>query len=134
MTHKTEALVYCKHPGVLLNYSALLNALGCFRVSVCLSMHEVSRYLSSGMHFDFFVYDSFRCVDADRCCLLHINEASIINGFLLVGDIEQGSKPELFHWAEINNIPLMGVLQQPVRHDALGDLICASLDLIRHPF
>lgn len=123
MIYKMEAVVYCEHPGVLLNYSALLNTLGCFRVSVCSTMHEVSRCFSSGVRFDFFIYDSFRCQEVDRRYLLHISAASMVNGFLLVGDIEEGRQSELFRWAKTNNVPLMGVLQQPVRHAALDSII-----------
>lgn len=49
-------VVMCQHPGVLLNYSALLNCLGYFKVVLCSNMKEVRRALRNLPSVDFFCW------------------------------------------------------------------------------
>lgn len=76
-------LVLCRHDGVLLNYSALLNDVGYFRIGLCSSIKEVKRALAKTQRIDCFIVDGFKIGTADEQHIRNLNHGCLINRFLL---------------------------------------------------
>lgn len=107
-------MVLCRHAGVLLNYSALLNEIGYFRVGLCLSIKEVVSALADTQRIDCFIVDGFRIGTADERHLRSLNQGCVIKRFLLLGDFVFTDQPRVFAWAKTHQIPLLGMVRQPV--------------------
>ena len=107
-------MVLCRHAGVLLNYSALLNEIGYFRVGLCLSMKEVVSAVADNERIDCFIVDGFRIGSADERYIRSLNHGCVIKRFLLLGDFVFEDQAGVFAWAEAHHIPLLGVVRQPV--------------------
>lgn len=111
--HK-NIMVLCRHAGVLLNYSVLLNEIGYFRVGLCLSMKEVVSAVADSQGIDCFIVDGFRIGTSDERYIRSLNYGCVIKRFLLLGDFVFEDQAGVFAWAKMHQIPLLGVVRQPV--------------------
>ena len=113
-------MVLCRHAGVLLNYSALLNEAGYFRIGLCASMNEVLNAMAKTKRIDCFIVDGFKISTADKRHLKSLNQGCLIKRFLLLGDFAFADQPRVFAWAKAHHIPLLGMARQPVSAGDLG--------------
>ncbi|CRN01562.1 MULTISPECIES: hypothetical protein [Pseudomonas] len=107
-------LVLCRHAGVLLKYSALLNDVGYFRIGLCSSIKEVKRTLATTQQIDCFIVDGFKIGTADEQHIRTLSHGCLIKRFLLLGDFTFADQPKIFAWARTHHIQLLGMLRQPV--------------------
>ncbi|KMT55529.1 hypothetical protein [Pseudomonas fildesensis] len=107
-------MVLCRHVGVLLNYSALLNEVGYFHVILCSSMKEVLSNVAKSKKIDCFIVDGFRVSSTDKQYIRRLNRRCLIKHFLLLGDFAFDDQPHVFTWAKTHCIPLLGMARQPV--------------------
>lgn len=122
---RMEVMVFCTNTGLLLNYSRLLNAIGYFSVSLCSSMQEVLHTLERGLQFDYFIFDNFKCKGHDRHALLSLSAEPAIGKFLLVSEMTFKQRRDFSQWVEGHGVPLLNVLQQPVREAELAGVMHA---------
>lgn len=66
-------LVLCRHAGVLLKYSMLINDVGYFRIGLCSSIKKVKRTLAKNRRIDCFVVDGFKIGSADKQHIRNLN-------------------------------------------------------------
>ena len=107
-------LVLCRHAGVLLKYSALLNDVGYFRIGLCSSIKEVKLALAKTQRIDCVIVDGFKIGTADEQHIRNLNHGCLINRFLLLGDFTFADQPKIFAWASTHHIRLLGMVRQPV--------------------
>ncbi|SDT51226.1 hypothetical protein [Pseudomonas prosekii] len=107
-------MVLCRHVGVLLNYSGLLNEVGYFHVILCSNMKEVLSTVDKTKKIDCFIVDGFRIDSTDKQYIRRLNRRCLIKNFMLIGDLAFGDQPRLFTWAKTHCIPLLGISKQPV--------------------
>lgn len=113
-------MVLCRHAGVLLNYSALLNEAGYFHIILCSNMKEATSNVAKSRKIDCFIMDNFRVSNTDKHCIRHLNRSCLIKHFLLLGDFGFDDQPRVFSWAKKHYIPLLGMARQPVKASDLG--------------
>lgn len=107
-------LVFCVHPGTLLNYSVLLNERGFFHLSLCDTTQQVAHALGRGGYFDLLIHDDF-CFDSnDRDFVLQFARNLNVDSLLFVGDMALAQRREAFNWAREHGVPLFHFLPQPL--------------------
>lgn len=106
-------VVFCRHPGVLLHYCALLNEIGHFQVAPYSSLAEVLTALTKAKKIDCLILDDFLAVDSNKKNILHLSHLGKIKSFLLLGDLSFQEQSHVFAWARKHHIPLSGTIKQP---------------------
>lgn len=119
-SEQKRIIVLCRHAGVLLNYSALFNQLGCFNVSLCSNMNEVLKALRHINSADYFLLDDFKVGSVDEHHIKNLNFGGRIKQFLLVGDFIFDDHCRVFTWARAHHISLLGMIRPPLRTYELG--------------
>ncbi|WP_159936783.1 hypothetical protein [Pseudomonas sp. S35] len=119
-------VVMCQHSGVLLNYSAMLNCLGYFKVVLCSNMKDVRRALGNLRSVDIFLLDDFKVGSVDVQHLIDINCGGRVKRFLLVGDFTFDDHFRVFAWAKAHHISLLGMIRHPVRAHEILDYLTSS--------
>lgn len=113
-TISRRAMVLCSHPGRLLNYSALLNRLEFYHLSLCLNLDEVRKALSGRQRYSLFIHDDFRPGPNELMSLKALSQSNTFRQFLLVGNYSAEEKRGLMQWAWANRVPLLDVLDKPL--------------------
>ncbi|MHC8383988.1 hypothetical protein [Pseudomonas sp. LB3P14] len=116
-------LVFCVHPGSLLNYSALLNERGVFHLSLCASAQEIALVLAQGKYFDLLIHDDFCFDDEDQQIVMQFARNLSVDSLMVVGDMAFGQRRELFNWARENAVPLVHFFQQPLCTNELDKVL-----------
>jgi len=109
-----RAMVLCSHPGRLLDYSALLNRLEFYHLSLCQDMDEVRKALSSQQRYSLFIHDDFVPGASELMSLKTLGQSNAFRQFVLAGHYSSEEKAGLYQWAWRNRVPLLQVLDKPV--------------------
>lgn len=120
-----RVLVLCANPGVLINYSAMLNAQGYFHLSLCASACDIVLAAREGIRFDFFIYDDCRFNVTGRSLMQILDQALQIGHFLAISDMGFGERRQFHNWARSHNLPLRTVLPCPLREEDLNAALAA---------
>lgn len=108
-------LVLCTHPGRLLIYSAILNYLGFFRMTLCSEFAEAQRVCAQQRSsFDLFLHD---VITPDIDYLLQLESMSRARAFehvVLISNVVEDERYRLFEWAWAKHIGLLDVIEKPL--------------------
>lgn len=121
-TTSQRVMVLCSHSGRLINYSALLNHLEFYQVSLCQSLEQVREVLTSRQVYSLFIYDDFEPEFGGLMMLKLLSQRNIFSQLVLVGCFSDEQKMVLFQWAWRNHVPLLGVLDKPIKLAQLRDI------------
>jgi len=122
-----KVVVLCGHFISLIGYSRTFNELGYYSVSLCSSSQEVLDLLRAGRTFEYLVFDAFD-IGRDAAHLERIAGHGAIGAIVLVADVNSQQRRQVFHWAKSRKVPLLGVLQVPLRLQELHEVIgCADV-------
>jgi hypothetical protein len=117
-----KVAVVCENAGALLRYAAALNDLGYFTLSLCGSASELIGLFKTGKQFEYVIFDGFDLgVDAE--IMKQIVGCATITSIITVSDVNSIERKGVFLWAKQNKIPLLGVLQAPLRLSELQPLM-----------
>ncbi|QRY77766.1 response regulator [Pseudomonas sp. PDNC002] len=108
-------LVLCTHPGRLLIYSAILNYLGFFRMTLCSEFSEAQRACSQQRSsFDLFLLDDLT-PDIDYLLKLEaMSRARAFENVVLVSNVVDYERYRLFEWAWEKHVGLLDVIAKPL--------------------
>ena len=109
-----RAMVLCSHPGRLLDYSALLNRLEFYHLSLCQDLDEVRKALSSQQRYSLFILDDFAPGPGELMSLKTLSQSNAFRQFVLAGNYSDREKTGLYQWAWRNRVPLLQVLDRPL--------------------
>lgn len=109
-----RAMVLCSHPGRLLDYSALLNRLEFYHLSLCQDLDAVRKALSSQQRYSLFIYDDFVPGANELMSLQILARGNAFRQFVLAGSYSAEEKAGLYQWAWRNRVPLLQVLDKPL--------------------
>lgn len=117
-----KVLAFCENASSLFRIAAALNALGCYCVSLCNSIAELTRLLERRRCFEYLIFDDFDLVLC-ASCLKRIAEHAAVSSIVTVSDVNSQQRKSIFQWARSHEIPLACVLQAPFRQFELEALI-----------
>ncbi|WP_050999743.1 hypothetical protein [Pseudomonas chlororaphis] len=127
-----KVVVLCKNVSSLLRHASLLNELGYYSVSLCCSVAELIDLLEAGKKFRYLIFDGFDFV-VDARHLEVISWSAAVGSIVAISDVNSMQRERVFRWARQYEIPLLGVLQAPLRFPELqllmgyDDLISSAL-------
>jgi len=124
-----KVVVLCRNASSLLGFSRTLNDLGYYSVSLCGSIEQLVELLEAGKTYRYLVFDDFK-LGVDAQPLEDIAWYRAIASMIIVADANSTQRQRVFHWARAREIPLLGVLQAPLRIAELGALMgcCGALE------
>jgi hypothetical protein len=119
---ESKVVVLCENASSQFGLAGTLNDFGYYCICLCSTVAEVVTLLAAGKHYEYLIYDGFDLA-TDNKSLQEIARYAAVASVIVISDVNSQERQGAFQWAKQKKIPLLGVLQAPVRPSELGVLI-----------
>ncbi|MBU4634021.1 hypothetical protein [Pseudomonas chlororaphis] len=116
-----KVAVFCENPGLLIEFTRVLNELGYYSLSLCKSVPELIELFEAGGAFEYLIFDGFE-LGTNSQHLETIAYRFAVTSIIVIADVNSIQRECVFRWASEHRISL-GVLQAPLRLSELQLLI-----------